>query len=217
MFFRKLFSLFLISFSAFTGQAHADLNEADPVKPCASETDAKRVAQFFAGRPGAPTPIVSRVLGIPELHVITGLPKESRSSVRSPPELVNEIWGSIDAWGEQAAVHLVFTMGGAHVLDVPSLVPVRQEDLQDGWIDIYADNGDGAHGQLWLERITTAHAIDIPGGDDTRTRAVLFFSPEGDLAIGVYASIATKEFDPKAVDGFERTWELLNSKPQICE
>ena len=214
---KLLISLVLISSSAFIGQAHAELKGGDQLKPCASNTDAKRIAKYFAGRPGAPTPKLSRDLGIPELHVVTGLPKESRVSVKSTPELVREIWSSIDAWGEQTAVHLVFTMGGAHVFDFPSLVPVRQKDINDGWLNVYANRGDGVHGHLWLDHITTVHAIDVPGSDDTRTRGVLFFLPKGDLAIGVYASNATKEFDPKAVDGFERTWELLKAKPQICK
>ena len=214
---KLLIRLFLICSSAFVGQAHADLNGGEQLKPCASNKDVKRIAKYFAGRPGAPTPKLSRDLGIPELHVVTGLPKESRISVKSTPAVVKEIWSSIDAWGEQTAVHLVFTIGGAHVLDFPSLVPVRQKDLNDGWLNVYANKGDGVHGHLWLDHITTVHAIDIPGSDDTRTRGVLFFLPKGDLAIGVYASIATKEFDPKAVEGFERTWQVLKVKPQICK
>lgn len=216
----KINNLLAISIFAYlgcSGAVHAELNEGKSVAQCASNTDAKRVAQFYAERPGVPSPIPARALDIPELHVVTGLPGENRTGVVANEELLENLWVTIDAWGVQTKVHLVFTMGGEHVLDFPSLVPIRQEDLDDGWIDAYADNGDGVHGHLWLKRISSVHAFDIEGKDDGRTRGVMFFAPEGFLSIGIYASIAGKEFDPKAIDGFQRTWEFLAELPQACD
>ena len=201
---------------AVPGSALAELNVGEPVTNCAGKSVAKKVAAFYAERPGAPSPIPARALGIPELHVVTALPGENRTGVKATEQLLEDLWVTIDAWGEDTRVNLVFTMGGQHVLDFPSLVPIRQEDLDDGWIDAYADRGDGVHGHLWMDRVTSVHAIDIEGTDDTRTRGVLFFAPEGDLAMGVYASVAGKAFDQNAVDGFGGTWDFLASGEQVC-
>ena len=201
---------------AGSSAAHAELNVAKPVAGCAGKSVARKVAEFYAERPGAPTPIPARALGIPELHVVTALPDENRTGVAASEKLLEDLWVMIDAWGEDTGVNLVFTMGGQHVMDFPSLVPIRQDDLDDGWIDAYADRGDGVHGHLWMERVASVHAFDIEGEDDQRTRGLLFFAPEGFLALGIYASIAGKEFDPNAVDGFARTWAFLENQTQAC-
>ena len=215
---RLFFTSTAIVFFAVSGQLHAELNTGKTVANCADKGDAKDVVEYYANNPGAPTTIPARALDIPELHVVTGLPSTNRTGTSVTPDMVKDIWTTIDDWGETTKVNLIFTMGGQHVTDFPSLVPVRQEDLFDGWIDIYADNGDGVHGHLWLKRITAVHAFDIDGIDDnTRTRGVMFFAPEGFLTIGVYASITGKAFDQKAVDGFQRTWDFLAAQTQVCK
>lgn len=196
--------------------ARAELNGWDEVGVCASARDASRVREAYEQRPGAPMPVPSRQLDLPEVQVTTGLPESNSIGVLTTPEMVKEIWSSIDAWGAETEVHLVFTMGGQHVLDFPSLVPMRQEDLDDGWLDIYADNGDGVHGHLWLAPIRSVHAVDIPATGDKRTRAVNFYTPDGNLAIGVYASMGSKPFDRAAVEGFAGTWRLIESMPRAC-
>lgn len=94
---------------------------------------------------------------------------------------------------------------------------MRQEDLDDGWLDIYADNGDGVHGHLWLEPIRTVWAVDLPAKETGgHTRAISFFLPDGNLAISVYATLGSKKFDPAAIAGFERTRALLETMPRLC-
>ena len=217
MFLNVITKSLLILVASLAGIANAELHVGEPVARCANKADAKRVAEFYGERPGAPTPIPARALGIPELHVVTGLPGESRTGIEASEEVLEDLWVTIDAWGEDTRVNLVFTMGGRHVMDFPSLVPIRQEDLDDGWIDAYADRGAGVHGHLWMHRVASVHAIDVAGDDDQRTRGVLFFMPEGNLALGIYASIAGKAVDPKAVDGFDATWEFLASQAQVCD
>lgn len=217
MFNKVILALSLALAAVLTGVANAEIHVGDPVARCAGKSDAKRVAEFYVERPGAPTPIPARALQIPELHVVTALPGDKRTGVEATEKLLEDLWVTIDAWGEDTRVNLVFTMGGQHVMDFRSLVPYRQEDLDDGWIDAYADRGAGVHGHLWMGRVSSVHAFDIPGKDDARTRGVMFFMPEGNLALGIYASIAGKKVDPKAVDGFKGTWEFLAAQPQVCD
>lgn len=214
---RNSFFLFIISYLIYSPGALAELNGWVETELCASSKEADRVRAFYEEFVGAPTPIPGRRLDMPEARVVTALPAENSIGALTTPEQVKDIWTTIDEWGEETFVHLVFTMGGQHVYDFPSLVPVRQEDLQDGWLDIYADNGDGVHGHLWLEPIRSVHAIDIPGPDDDRTRAINFYTLDGNLAIGVYASISTKDFDQAAVDGFAKTREFIASLPKACD
>ena len=197
-------------------QALAQLNDWEPVELCASAEDSKRVRDYYEDSVGAPMPIPSRRLKLPEVQVTTALPREKSIGTRTTPEDVKKIWSSIDEWGEDTRVRLVFTLGGQHIHDFPSLVPVRQEDLDDGWLDVYADDGQGVHGHLWLDPIRSVHAVDIPARDNHRTRTINFYSADGNLVIGVYASLSHREFDPAAAEGFKRTWDLIASMPRAC-
>lgn len=194
----------------------ADLNHGTTVSACATYEQAQKVQSTYATVTGAPLAVVSRIVNLPEVLVATGVPKENRLSIHASPDISKKIWASIDGWGAQTNIRMVYTMGGGHVLDFPSKVPIAGPDLDDGWIDIYADNGDGVHGHLWLERIASIHAIDIPGADDVRTRTISFYGPDGKLVLGLYASITTKKFDQSAVDGFAKTQTLIASMPQLC-
>lgn len=199
-----------------TTAAQAELNHGKKVDNiCASDKVAAKIAKTYKDVVGAPLPVVSRMTGALEVHVATSL--ENSVTVAVTPEEVKDIWTTIDAWGPDTYTNLVFTMGGKHVLDFRHKIPTREADLDDGWLDIYADGGAGVHGHLWLERVTTVSAIEIPGTGDHNTRAINFYGPDGKLAIGVYSSITTKEVDQKAVDGFYKTREYLAKMKQACK
>lgn len=200
-----------------SSSALAELNPITATNTCAGPAIQKKVSDFYLGKgKGAPLVIAGRTLKLPEALVASALESDQHIGVLASAERVKNIWTSIDQWGEETHVRLVFTMGGSHVFDFPSKVPMRQEDLDDGWLDIFADQGEGVHGHLWLEQIKTVHAINLPGADDTPTRAISFYAADGTLIIGVYASISKKPYD-KAVDpGFEKTWALLKTLPKAC-
>lgn len=200
-----------------TSVSEAALNKGKNIDICAPAKVAQKVQKIYKKMPGAPLAIIGRVAGVPEVHVATGLPKENSVGILANPEIVKKVWATIDDWGKSTHVRLVFTMGGGHVLDFPHMIPITQTDLDDGWIDIYADDGNGVHGHMWLERIHSIQAVDIPGRDDVRTRTISFYGPDGKLVMGVYASITTKKFDQNAVDGFAKTRALIASLPQACK
>ena len=199
-----------------TSAAHAELNHGTPVENiCATDKVAAKVSKTYQDVAGAPLPVVSRMTGQLEVHVATSI--KDAVTVAVTPELTKRIWTTIDAWGADTYTNLVFTMGGKHVLDFRHKIPTREVDLDDGWLDIYADGGAGVHGHLWLDRVSTVVATEVPGKGDHNTRAISFYGPDGKLAIGVYSSISTKEVDQAAVDGFYKTREFLASLPQACK
>ncbi|PHR93675.1 MAG: hypothetical protein COA69_03305 [Robiginitomaculum sp.] len=209
-----LFTALACSFTALP--SYAELNHGVAISACATNAQAQAVQAHYLKVKGAPLAVVGRMVNLPEVLVASGVPKKNRHSVQASAKISKEIWSSIDSWGAQTNIRMVYTMGGKHVLDFPSKVPISGPDLDDGWIDIYADNGDGVHGHLWLERIASIHAVDIPGVDGVQTRTISFYGPDGQLVLGLYASITTKTFDKKAVDGFARTQALIASMPQLC-
>ncbi len=214
-------NLSFIAAAAFAGltahAAHANgLNIGEPIEACVSADVTTAVAAYYKGHPGVTLNSAAQDLNIPELNVATAAPDSRRVAAKVTAEQVKDIWTSIDGWGAKTAVRLLFTMGGKQLMDFPSLVPTRQADLQDGWLDIYADDGAGVHGHLWLGRVDTVHAVDLAGSDGERTRAISFYAPEGHLIMGVYASIAGEDFDSKAVKGFERTRKAIAALPQLC-
>ncbi|MEM9570373.1 MAG: ChuX/HutX family heme-like substrate-binding protein [Pseudomonadota bacterium] len=216
----------ILAFAAFalaagsnihTSAQETSLNIADPIEACADADTREVVQRHFQKNTKATLAGASRKLALPELLVVTGLPPEQAIGTQMTPEILKDVWTSMDAWGEQASVRTVFTMGGEHVLEFPGYIPVRQADLDDGWLDIYADGGAGVHGHLWLNRVGSAHAIERANKNKQLFRSISFYAPEGHLIMGVYASVPGTPADPKAVEGFERTRALLASMPRLCE
>lgn len=199
-----------------SGSAFSALNVGKAVDFCPSDKDSKRVIAMYKELPGAPMPILARRLHLPEVQVTTSIPAANRISAKVTPDQIKDIWTTIDAWGEKTQVRLIYTLGGNHVYNFPSYIPMRQEDLDDGWLDIYADNGKGVHGHLWLDPIHSVHAVDIEDSDGEHTRSISFYTEDGNLAIGVYSSVAGKDFDQAAVDGFISTRKFLSELPKIC-
>lgn len=191
---------------------------AQPVTTyCAADADRQKIAETVSARPGVPTVIYARTMDARELTVVSGLPESAFAvGVEATPERVKEIWSSIDDWGAETSTHIVFTMGGDHVADFTSLVPITQPDDGSGFIDIYADNGDGVHGHVFLDLVKAVYAAELPGPGGV-TRMVSFYNEEGRLIFGVYPTIGAKPFDQRAVDGFDRTFEMLKSYAPLCE
>jgi len=209
-------ALLALSVSLGTAPVQADFSVKKEIKVCASKSVSAKVQKTYKSVVGAPLPVVSRMAKVPEVQVATGLPSENRLSILASSDIVKKLWKDIDAWGRDTMVRTVYTMGGDHVLDFPTKIPQTQADLDDGWLDIYADDGKGVHGHLWIDSIHSIHLVDIPGSDDVRTRTISFYSNDGKLLMGLYASITIKEFDQAAIDGFEKTRAFIAALPQIC-
>lgn len=201
------------AFTALNSAAFAQTPDA----LCAGSEAKARIAEAVTARRGAPPVIYARNLDLPEAMVMSGLPDRVKAyGVEATPERVKEIWASIDAWGEETFTHIVLTMGGDHVADFPSLVPITQPDDGSGFIDIYADGGDGVHGHIFLDFVKAVYAAELAGPDGV-TRTVSFYNKDGGLIAGMYPSIAGKGFDQKAVDGFDRTVRKLKDYAPLCE
>jgi len=185
---------------------------------CATPDDAKVIRHYYAEvRPGAPPPAVGRLFRIPEVSVVSALAPEQAYGVRSNRLFFDQVWKSVDSWGADTKIGIVFTSGGMHAWNFPSHVPQTRDSTSPIWYDMYADDGAGVHGHITPQEVDQIWALQLPTvRADRFTRILAFYGKDGHLIVGLYVSENTKDFDPKAVAGFERTRELIKTQPRIC-
>jgi putative heme iron utilization protein len=184
---------------------------------CASPEQSSAILEYMDDRPGIPLAIPSRNLEIPEAAVSSALPNDAAVGVMATPEISAKVWDSLEAWGADAAVGLVFSPSGQHAFALPSLVPMRVDDDTDGYLDVYADDGAGVHSHIQMKYVSAIYATDVKAPNGERTRGVTYFGPDGHGIIGVFASIKGDVYSDAAVAGFTDTWDLIASMPQACE
>lgn len=191
---------------------------ADAADTCASADDAKAVQHYYAAvRPGAPPPPVSRLFRMKEATVVSALRAEEAYGVRSDRVFFDQVWKSVDSWGKDTRIGLVFTSGGQHAWNFPSTVPQTQASTTPIWYDMYADDGADVHGHVTPGEVDQIWALQLPTKEKDRfTRILAFYGKDGHLIVGLYVSEGVKDFDPKAVEGFERTRKLLKERPRLC-
>lgn len=191
---------------------------AAAVPACATTDQLQNIRDYYTKlRPGVPLAVASRYFNVPEFTIASGLPAAEAIGTAVTPDEVKTIWSSIDGWGAATKVTLVVSPASKHAFAFPSLVPITQKDPRDGYIDVYADGGRGVHSHIQLSDVAAVYATDTPTGKEGfRTRSISLFNAEGDLVIGVYASIKQDPFDPAAVAGFERTRAVIAAMPRIC-
>jgi len=185
---------------------------------CATPDDAKVIRDYYANvRPGAPPPAVGRLFRMPEVSVVSALDPSQAYGVRSNRLFFDEVWKSVDSWGKDTKIGIVFTSGGMHAWNFPSHVPQTRDSTSLIWYDMYADDGAGVHGHITPQEVDQIWALQIPTvREDRFTRVLGFYGKDGNLIVGLYVSENVKDFDPKAVAGFERTRELLKTRPRVC-
>ena len=138
--------------------------------------------------------------------------------VRSNRRFFEQVWKSVDSWGKDTKIGLVFTPGGMHAWNFPSTVPQTQSSTSPIWYDMYASDGAGVHGHITPQEVDQIWAMQLPTVQpDKFTRILAFYGTDGNLIVGLYVSENTKDPDPRAVAGFERTRELLKTQPRICQ
>lgn len=211
---KRTASLLNLSLLAVLGAA----GHANATDTCANADDAKVVRNHYANiRPAAPPPAVGRLYRMKEATVVSAVEAEHAYGVRSNPMFFEEVWKSIDAWGADTRIGLVFTSGGLHAWNFPSKVPQTWPTTDLLFYDMYADGGNGVHGHITQYDVDQIWALQLPTKEAGKfTRILGFYNPQGDLIVGLYVSEGVKDFDPKAVAGFERTRELLKTQPRIC-
>lgn len=223
---RRLLMPMLFSAAACTPQPPAPAESAGqpatlpaPATNCATPEQAEKIRTYYTSeRPGVPLAVASRAFEVPEAIIASALPPEQSIGVDASPEITGEIWRSIESWGAATNVTLVITPSSQHAFAFPSLVPVNQDDNADGYLDVYADSGNGVHSHIQIKYVSKIFASDITTAEaNRRTRGVSFFSSDGHLIIGVYASINKDAFDLAAVTGFDRTWALIGTMPRACQ
>lgn len=192
-------------------------NTAFAYEACATPEQTAAVSDIYKTIPGAPPLIAARRLNLDELKVLDGMQGlfPEVHGIKLTPELTREIYSTIENWGADSEIHMIFSMGGSHVADIPSNVPVRQPDDGSGFIDIYADDGDGVHGHIFLDFVKYAYAAKVPR-EDGDTRMISFYDENGKMVSGFYASLAGKPFDQDAVNGWDKTYTRLKSIPSLC-
>lgn len=186
--------------------------------PCASASHAPMVRDFYENqKPGRPLPVAGRHFNVAESVIASALPATQSIGTPGSAQVAQQIWKSIDQWGANTSVKLVLTSGGKHAYSFPSLVPITQPDTGEGWLDMYADGGKGVHAHINGPYLKAVFATDLPGPKEgERTQAISFYNQDGSLILGVYARVAGETFDQAAVDGFKKTWALIESMPRIC-
>lgn len=186
---------------------------------CASADDARVIQNYYANvRPGGPPPAAARLFRMKEATVVSALHPDHAYGVRSNRLFFEQVWKSVDAWGKDTRIGIVFTSGGMHAWNFPSTVPQTQDSSSPIWYDMYADDGAGVHGHIAPQEVDQIWALKLPTREaDKFTRILAFYDKKGDLIVGLYVSEGTKDFDPRAVAGFERTGELLKTQPRICQ
>lgn len=186
--------------------------------PCATASHAPMVKDFYENqKPGRPLPVASRHFNVPESVIASALPASQSIGTPGSAQVAQQIWKSIDAWGANTSVKLVFTSGGKHAYSFPSLVPMAQPDTGEGWLDMYADGGKGVHAHINGPYLKAVFATDLPGPTEgERTQGISFYNQDGSLILGVYARVAGETFDPAAVEGFKKTRALIESMPRVC-
>lgn len=191
--------------------AHRDMTKLCSV----SDFDAT-VAQYYLDNPGSPPAIPARRLVTSALTLMDALEATGAAKVMpSNPERLSALWATIDAWGEDTQMHLVFPLENKHVIDVITEVPITQPDDGSGFLDIYADDGDGVHGHVYVDKVAAIAVATLPGDGDV-TRVVSFFDVHGDTIFSAYASQSRKTADPKAESGFEGTWGFAQAQDSLC-
>jgi len=194
-----------------TASAHADLTEH-----CSNAAFDSEIADYYADRPGSPPAIPARRLSVRGLMVMDALEAQGSAKVlKSTPALLSQVWVSVDSWGEDTQVHLVFPLENKHVIDVITNVPVTQPDDGSGFLDIYADHGDGVHGHVYSEKVAAIALAKLPRGGEA-TRLIGFYDQHGETIFATYASQATKTADAKAIAGFADTWAFAQSQESLC-
>lgn len=186
--------------------------------PCATADDATVIQHYYdTVRPGAPPPAVARLFRMPETAVVSAIKPEHAYGVRSNRVFFEQVWKSVDSWGKDTKLGLVFTSGGMHVWNFPSSVPQTQSTSTPIWYDMYADDGAGVHGHITPQDVDQIWSLQLPTKDPNKfTRILGFYGKDGNLIVGLYASEGVKDFDANAVVGFEKTRELLRTQPRVC-
>lgn len=185
---------------------------------CATADDARVVQHYYSEvRRGGPPPAAARLFRMPEATLVSALDPAHAYGVRSNRRFFEEVWKSVDGWGKDTRIGLVFTSGGMHAWNFPSTVPQTQASSSPIWYDMYADDGAGVHGHITPQEVEQIWALQLPTAEPDRfTRILAFYGEDGHLIVGLYVSEGTKDFDPAAIAGFERTRELLMTQPRIC-
>jgi putative heme iron utilization protein len=185
---------------------------------CAMTLQARNIQAYYEKlRPGVPPTVASRYFNLPEFTLTTGVKRTEAKVVRATPELVRRLWTSIDAWGAQTRVTMVFSPASKHGFEVASLVPIAKPNEGDGYLDAYSEEGKGVKAHIQVEEVAAIAAVDLPAAKEGfRTRGVTLMSSSGDVIVGVFASIKDAQFDERAVAGFNKTWQLMSEWPSAC-
>lgn len=216
-----------ISAFAMTLVAGCAVSAADPIDlpmesanlPSCANAEVQQIirGEYLVRWPGDPMPIAARELGLSDFTVTSALPAEMASGALIDSQQLTTVWESINEWGADTDVELVFSPSSEHAFVLKSKVPMIMDDPDPGYLDVYADEGRGVHSHIQMSKIVAVYVSTMPTeSPDHFTRAIEFYDDSGVSIIGVYASIKTNDYDPKAVSGFEKTRNLIESWPSIC-
>ncbi len=188
----------------------------DPAPSPACATPAQRDAiQAFAARaPGAPPPIGSRVLDLPEMTYVSGL--YGGSAQGTDAHLFKQIWDSIAQW--EGTVTFLLTAGGDHVFKFYDPVSAWAPNTRgDAFFDIKPEHKgvDGVDAHIRADLISAIYAVDLPGRGGA-TQGVLFFGDDGRSVFGVYAQIAGEPMPAARAAQFDETFALIAGLPPVC-
>ena len=184
---------------------------------CADSYEKFMVREWYDKyEPGAPMPIPSREMELIETKIVSGLPPSQAVGTVASRETFEEVWRSIDKWGPDNSIFIVVTVDGYHAFRFPSKVPITREPAPEAFYSTFADDGNGVHGHLNPDLMGMIWATNLRARNGKYLRTVNFYDKDGDLISGIYASVPEATAADEVLDGFQATWELLESMPRAC-
>lgn len=189
-------------------------------KLCAGYFDKQVVRNAYfgwGGNPTAPMAIPSHTLRVVESKVTSSFNDRQAIGTPATEDRFKQVWQSIDTWGAEEKVSAVITVDGWHAFAFPVTVPMtRKVEHAAGFYDVFSADEKQVRGHINPDEVSLIYATHLPAGNGTAQRAISFYGPGGDLIIGLYATEGNKVQNPKLIEGFNRTWELIKSMPRAC-
>lgn len=187
-------------------------NTSDNSLSCASPSEQLKIEQYYHNKPTDPLPLSSRMLEINEGKVASAL--ANSIGVVANPEILSQVWQTIDSWGGEQNVKFITTVNGWHGFTFKTKVPTTREKFNPGFYDIFADQGKGLHGHINPLQVKSIYATKFPMKDGKRNLAISLFDDKGDGIASLYAT--TTDSNSKLAQGFAKSWALIESLPRSC-
>lgn len=176
--------------------------------PCATPEQLRRIQEFYAANPATIPVIAAQRLGLPDAVVVSGL--AAGQSVSASGSAFAEVWAAMTGWRQ--ANFLI--MKGRNVFEILSGVGPGKPSERSDYFNIAYEQP--LRGHLRPDLYASVYAIDLPNGEETPIRGVLFFDEDAALVFGAFISGESLDPPPAEMQKFETVWQLIRDMPSVC-